>query len=97
MNMQRQHWFAPGSPSRDLLLLLSASLVLLAAGLGLRDPWPADEPVHALIARDMLPIDLLRCKLAFFGANRFDPRSDLWVRINLFAGEPYPDEMETAR
>ena len=50
-----------------------------------------------LIARDMLPIDLLRCKLAFFGANRFDPRSDLWVRINLFAGEPYPDEMETAR
>jgi len=41
----------------------------------------------------MLPIDILRCKLAFFGATRFDPRSDRWVRISLFQGQPYPDEM----
>ena len=46
-----------------------------------------------LIAGDVLPIDLMRCKLAFFGASRFDPRSDKWVRISLFQGEPYPDEM----
>lgn len=46
-----------------------------------------------LIASDMLPIDLLRCKLAFFGATHFDPRSDRWVRISLFQGMPYPDEM----
>ncbi len=46
-----------------------------------------------LIAEDVLPIDLMRCKLAFFGASRFDPRSDKWVRISLFQGEPYPDEM----
>lgn len=47
-----------------------------------------------LIAEDMLPIDLMRCKLAFFGASRFDPRSDKWVRISLFQGEPYPSDME---
>ncbi|MGB7242924.1 MAG: hypothetical protein WBC93_12660 [Sulfitobacter sp.] len=47
-----------------------------------------------LIAADMLPIDLLRCKLSFFGATRFDPRSDRWVRINLFQGAPFPDELE---
>ena len=41
----------------------------------------------------MLPIDILRCKLAFFGATRFDPRSDRWVRISLFQGQPFPDEM----
>ena len=41
----------------------------------------------------MLPIDILRCKLAFFGATRFDPRSDRWVRISLFQGQPYPDEL----
>ena len=41
----------------------------------------------------MLPIDILRCKLAFFGATRFDPRSDRWVRVSLFQGQPYPDEL----
>ena len=34
--------------------LLALTLVVLSAGLGLRDPWPADEPRFALIARDMV-------------------------------------------
>ncbi|MEH6646850.1 hypothetical protein [Sulfitobacter sp.] len=55
---------------------------------------PFAEVHDNLIAADMLPIDLLRCKLSFFGATRFDPRSDRWVRINLFQGAPFPDEME---
>lgn len=45
------------------------------------------------IGESLLPIDLLRCKLAFFGATRFDPRSDRWVRIRLFANAPYPEEL----
>ena len=45
------------------------------------------------IASDMLPIDLLRCKLSFFGATKFDPRSDRWVRITMFQGAPFPDEL----
>lgn len=40
--------------TRDVLLLLGLGVVVFAAGLGLRDPWPADEPLHALIAREML-------------------------------------------
>jgi hypothetical protein len=40
-----------------------------------------------------MPIDMLRCKLSFFGATKFDPRSDRWVRICMFSGAPYPDEM----
>jgi 4-amino-4-deoxy-L-arabinose transferase-like glycosyltransferase len=36
-----------------LLMFALAALVLLA-GLGLRDPWPADEPRFAVVARDML-------------------------------------------
>lgn len=39
---------------RDVALLLGLGALLIGAGLGLRDPWPADEPLHALIARDML-------------------------------------------
>jgi hypothetical protein len=45
------------------------------------------------IAADMLPIDLLRCKLSFFGATKFDPRSDRWLRITMFQGAPFPDEL----
>jgi 4-amino-4-deoxy-L-arabinose transferase-like glycosyltransferase len=38
---------------RQLALLLGVSFFVLAAGLGLRSPWPPDEPRFALIARDM--------------------------------------------
>ena len=41
----------------------------------------------------MLPIDLLRAKLSFFGAGHFDPRSDRWVRINMFKGAPFPNDL----
>jgi hypothetical protein len=39
------------------------------------------------------PIDLLRCKLSFFGATRFDPRSDRWLRITLYRHAPYLDQV----
>lgn len=55
---------------------------------------PYAEIHDNLLAPEMLPIDFLRCKLAFFGASRFDPRSDRWVRISLFQDMPYPDEMQ---
>jgi hypothetical protein len=45
------------------------------------------------ISAEMMPIDLLRAKLAFFGAQRFDPRSDRWVRICMFAGAPLPGDL----
>jgi 4-amino-4-deoxy-L-arabinose transferase-like glycosyltransferase len=38
----------------QLGLLLLAGLIILLAGIGLRDPWPADEPRFALIAKDMV-------------------------------------------
>ncbi len=51
-----------------------------------------DNTIHA----EMLPIDLLRAKLSFFGATHFDPRSDRWVRINMFRGAPLPEELHSA-
>jgi len=54
---------------------------------------PYAEIRDNLLDTGMLPIDILRCKLAFFGATRFDPRSDRWVRISLFQDMPYPDEV----
>lgn len=43
--------------------------------------------------RDMRPMHLLRTKLSFFGASRFDPKSDRWVRITLFQGAPLVEEL----
>ena len=57
--------------------------------------YPYAEIQDNLIAADTMPIDLLRCKLAFFGASHFDPRSDRWVRIALFQGQPYPQDLAT--
>ncbi len=46
------------------------------------------------ISASLVPFDMLRCKLAFFGATHFDPRSDRWLRICLYANAPYPEELE---
>jgi hypothetical protein len=56
---------------------------------------PFAEVRDNLIDQSMRPIDLLRCKLAFFGAVKFDPKSDLWTRITLFQGAPLWDELQT--
>ena len=46
------------------------------------------------ISASMLPIDMLRAKLSFFGATHFDPKSDRWVRIRMYAGAPYPGDLD---
>ena len=48
---------------------------------------------HNLLARDMLPIDLMRAKLSMFGASKFDPKSNLWVRVTLYQGAPTLDDL----
>ncbi len=39
---------------RDLLWLMLGAFAVLAAGIGLREPWPADEPRFALVAKTMV-------------------------------------------
>jgi len=53
---------------------------------------PYSEIQNNLIGKNMKPIDILRCKLSFFGASKFDPKSNLWTRITLFQGAPLPNE-----
>jgi len=57
---------------------------------------PYGEIRDNLLGRDCVPIDLLRCKLAYFGAVRFDPKSDRWTRICMFQGAPLPDDLTDA-
>ncbi|TMN21620.1 hypothetical protein [Lentibacillus cibarius] len=46
-----------------------------------------------LLSKHMMPLHLLRCKLSFFGAERFNPKSNRWVRITLFQGAPLVEEI----
>ena len=48
-----------------------------------------------VLHKNTLPIHLLRCKLSMFGATKFDPRSDRWVRVTLFQGAPLFDEVDS--
>ena len=56
--------------------------------------YPYAEVRGNLIDVGCRPIDLLRGKLACFGASKFDPKSDLWTRITLYQGAPLPDQLE---
>jgi hypothetical protein len=56
---------------------------------------PYAEVRDNLLAATMTPADLLRCKLSFFGATRFDPRSDRWIRITMYQDAPFPHELDS--
>ena len=58
------------------------------------DRYPYSEIRENLLANSCLPIDMLRCKLSFFGASKFDPKSDLWTRITMYQGAPLLDELD---
>ncbi len=63
------------------------------ARVGMLVRYPYAEIRDNLIAATCRPIDMLRCKLSFFGATKFDPKSDLWTRITLAQGAPLADEL----
>lgn len=44
----------PDSERQAFWLLLLLGIIVLGAGMGLRDPWPADEPRFALVAKQMV-------------------------------------------
>ena len=54
---------------------------------------PYAEIQDNTIGSKLMPIDMLRLKLSFFGALKFDPRSDKWLRICMFQGAPLPSEL----
>jgi 4-amino-4-deoxy-L-arabinose transferase-like glycosyltransferase len=52
-------WWAiwRGGARTDVVVIALLGAVVMSAGLGLRDPWPPDEPRFALVAREMLETD----------------------------------------
>ncbi len=58
------------------------------------EKFPYSEIQDNTIGKNIVPIDMLRLKLSFFGALKFDPRSDKWLRICMFQGAPLPNELK---
>ncbi len=58
------------------------------------EKFPYSEIQDNTIQKNVIPIDMLRLKLSFFGALKFDPRSDKWLRICMFQGAPLPTELK---
>ena len=59
------------------------------------EKFPYAEIQDNTIGSQLIPIDMLRLKLSFFGAIKFDPRSDKWLRINMFQGAPLPTDLKS--
>jgi hypothetical protein len=60
----------------------------------INENFPFSEIQNNLVGKKVRPIDLLRCKLSFFGATKYDPKSNLWTRITLFQGAPLPHQLQ---
>ena len=58
--------------------------------------FPYSEIQDNTISENTFPIDMLRLKLSFFGAQKFDPRSDKWLRINMYQGAPLIHELQSS-
>ncbi len=58
------------------------------------EKFPYSEIQDNTISKNTIPIDMLRLKLSFFGALKFDPRSDKWLRICMFQGAPLPNGLK---
>ena len=59
------------------------------------EKFPYSEIQDNTIGSKLMPIDMLRLKLSFFGAVKFDPRSDKWLRICMFQGAPLPIDLKS--
>ena len=58
------------------------------------EKFPYSEIQDNTIGKSIVPIDMLRLKLSFFGALKFDPRSNKWLRICMFQGAPLPEQLK---
>jgi len=74
-------------------LLSHPELRHIARRVQMTSQYAYSEIQENIISSSCAPIDILRSKLAFFGASKFDPKSDLWTRITLCQGAPLRDEL----
>ena len=78
----------------DKFLVENADLRHVVRRAFIIEKFPYSEIQDNTIGEKVMPIDMLRLKLSFFGALKFDPRSDKWLRICMFQGAPLPKDLK---
>ncbi len=78
----------------DKFLIVNSDLRHVVRRAFIVEKFPYSEIQDNTISENAVPIDMLRLKLSFFGALKFDPRSDKWLRICMFQGAPLPKELK---
>jgi len=82
------------STTIDRFLIKNAHLRHVVRRAFIVEKFPYSEIQDNTIGKSIVPIDMLRLKLSFFGALKFDPRSDKWLRICMFQGAPLPEQLK---
>ena len=85
---------AKNSSTIDKFLINNNELRHVVRRAFITEKFPYSEIQDNIIGQSLIPIDMLRLKLSFFGALKFDPRSDKWLRICMFQGAPLPFELK---
>ena len=85
----------PGDEIMAAFMMRHAELRHVARRVQIGARYAYAEIQDNVIAASCGPIDILRSKLAFFGASKFDPKSDLWTRITMYQGAPLDDELNS--
>ena len=82
------------SSTIDKFLISNSDLRHVVRRAFIVEKFPYSEIQDNTISQSIVPIDMLRLKLSFFGALKFDPKSDKWLRICMFQGAPLPKQLK---
>tara|TARA_B110001454_G_scaffold193402_1_gene194284 strand:+ start:740 stop:2404 length:1665 start_codon:yes stop_codon:yes gene_type:complete len=86
---------SPANETIAKFLMLNNDLRHVVRRCFIIEKFPYSEIQDNTIGSELVPIDMLRLKLSFFGAQKFDPRSDKWLRINMYQGAPLIHELKS--
>ena len=84
---------APSNQKISQFLIQNDDLRHVVRRCNVVEKFPYAEIQDNTIGQNLIPIDMLRFKLSFFGAQKFDPRSDKWLRICMYQGAPLMHEV----
>jgi len=87
---------APSNQKISQFLIQNDDLRHVVRRCNIVEKFPYAEIQDNTIGQNLIPIDMLRFKLSFFGAQKFDPRSDKWLRICMYQGAPLMDEVNAS-
>ena len=96
VSLHRRLLKSPSNQKISEFLILNDDLRHIVRRCHIVEKFPYAEIQDNTIGENLIPIDMLRFKLSFFGAQKFDPRSDKWLRICMYQGAPLMSDLKTS-